>query len=528
VDFYDLTVSLPQIEVDGLQGLADLHERAVRNGARHGTPIIVSPAGYPDPRINLFFRTGSMASAASSTWRRYAYALVVWLEFLRVFGRGWDEATVVDVEAFKDWRLTDLRNEGRVMPTSFDTDRAALNTFYAWAAGRYGTFNPVPTVRGRRALLRSPGRDAGDWWGRGSRDPLRPAGSSRRQVKWMLQPAFEQWRDIGLRGYSFDGLRRPGWRGFNEDRDVAFVDGLYGTGLRLREWASVLDVELPSPGSERYPRAWLAAACVKGGRGGRLYRIPRRALAAVGAYLDPLEGSRSEVVRRAQRAGRYDRLSEVRVVTGYNARSRVLSVLGPSGSVPISVDVVGPDERRLLFRRTAQGLEPLALWLAANGLPKKVHGWEDTFADANRRVARVWAGTAGGGRDAEAECPLWARPHMARHSFALKWFSILSVVWDRRLDGFTDEEMKDLREQFGDIWYQLATLLGHADPATTRDYYLEPFTGLQVDYLMALLDEDEQVGIDALVRAVAVGGGRTLTGVAPRSTAETAASGPVQ
>jgi integrase len=232
--------------------------------------------------------------------------------------------------------------------------------------------------------------------------------------------------------------------------------------------ASVLDVELSSPGSERYPKAWLAAACVKGGRGGRLYRIPRRALAAVGAYLDPVEGSRIEVVRRAQRAGRYDRLSEVRVVTGYNARSRVLSVLGPSGSVPISVDVVGPDERRLLFRRTAQGLEPLALWLAANGLPKKVHGWEDTFTDANRRVAKAWAGATGGGRDADAECPLWARPHMARHSFALKWFSILSVVWDRRLDGFTDEEMKDLREQFGDIWYQLATLLGHADPATTR------------------------------------------------------------
>ena len=36
-----------------------------------------------------------------------------------------------DMEAFKDWRLTDLRNCGRVQPTSFDTDRAALNAFYA-------------------------------------------------------------------------------------------------------------------------------------------------------------------------------------------------------------------------------------------------------------------------------------------------------------------------------------------------------------------------------------------------------------
>jgi hypothetical protein len=45
-----------------------------------------------------------------------------------VFGRTWDEATARDVEAYKDWRLTDLRNGDRVQPTSFDTDRAALNT----------------------------------------------------------------------------------------------------------------------------------------------------------------------------------------------------------------------------------------------------------------------------------------------------------------------------------------------------------------------------------------------------------------
>jgi hypothetical protein len=80
---------------------------------------------------------------------------------------------------------------------------------------------------------------------------------------------------------------------------------------------------------------------------------------------------------------------------------------------------------------------------------------------------------------------------------------------------FTAEELKDLREQLGDIWYQLATLLGQANPSTTRDHYLEPFTGLQLDYLMALLDEEEQAGIDALVRALAADCGRVLTGARP-------------
>ena len=83
-----------------------------------------------DPRVNLFFRTGPMADAKPGTWRRYAYSLVVWLNFLLVLGRAWDRATVRDVEAFKHWRMTDQSNDGRVAPASFDADRAALKTFY--------------------------------------------------------------------------------------------------------------------------------------------------------------------------------------------------------------------------------------------------------------------------------------------------------------------------------------------------------------------------------------------------------------
>jgi integrase len=163
----------------------------------------------------------------------------------------------------------------------------------------------------------------------------------------------------------------------------------------------------------------------------------------------------------------------------------------------------------MLFRRTPQGLEPLALWLTPGGMPKKAHGWEDTFKAANARVAAAWA-RAGG---AAEECPLWARPHMARHSFALKWFSILSVAWEQRIAGFSSEEMKDLRDQFGDIWYQLAALLGHRDPMTTRNVYLEPFAALEVDYLMSLLDGEEKDAVDMLAAAAGAGTGRVLPAV---------------
>jgi hypothetical protein len=257
----------------------------------------------------------------------------------------------------------------------------------------------------------------------------------------------------------------------------------------------VLDVELPAADGRRFGRSWLAAACAKGGNAGRLYRIPRSVLASLAGYLDPLEGSRRLAIGRAQAAGRYETLRGVRIVTAYHPRARTLSVLESPGTVGVSVDVLGPHERRRLFRCTETGLEPLWVWLGPDGMPKQPQGWEDTFAAANARVAAAWE--AAGGK--AGECPLWARPHMCRHSFCLKWFSILSVVWEQRVDGFTESEIKDLRYQFGDIWLQLATLMGHVDPATTRDIYLEPFTSLRVDYLMSLLDEDEKSGLDTLV-----------------------------
>ncbi|MFC9835580.1 integrase [Rhodococcus sp. NPDC127530] len=508
LDFYDFRqVFTAAAEDEQLHEFGDVHVRAERNGARHGTPILLSSSGEADPRINLFFRFGSVAARRPRTWRRYAFSLVVWLDFLATRGRSWDEATPADFDDFKYWRITDHRNLQRVRPTSFDTDRAGLNAFYDWAA-RYGVANPVPT----RVVAEDQAQEVTSSDQR--RDPMRPAGSPRRQVKWLLRSAFEQWRDIGLRGYGFDGRRRPGWRGFNEDRDAAFVDGLYGTGLRLTEWSSILDVELPDEDAlGRFPKAWLTAACIKGGKQGRTYRIPRSVVKAIAAYMDPVEGSRVEAIQRARRQGRYDQLSGLIMVTGCNRHSRTVTVMTSSGSTPVALDVLGPEERLRLFRATDAGLEPLAVWLGNDGMPKQAHSWEKTFQTANKRIKNQWAAAHGKGDDHTVECPLWARPHMARHSYALKWFSILSVVWSQQLEGFTDREKRDLREQFGDVWFQLATLLGHSSPEVTKDWYLEPFAGLQVDYIFSLLDEEERAAVEQLVGKVVQDSDRVLTAV---------------
>jgi hypothetical protein len=58
--------------------------------------------------------------------------------------------------------------------------------------------------------------------------------------------------------------------------------------------------------------------------------------------------------RRVTSAGVNDGLS-IAIVGGYNPRSRVVHLTGVNGPCMAPVDVIGADERRLLFRRTPQG-----------------------------------------------------------------------------------------------------------------------------------------------------------------------------
>lgn len=264
--------------------------------------------------------------------------------------------------------------------------------------------------------------------------------------------------------------------GRSEQRDAAFADGLYGSGLRLSEWASVLRTELPDDDPARgYSTCRLADACAKGGYGHKSW-LPRPALLAV---LDYLEGARARAVRN--QAGRYDRVAQARLVVG--ARGDRLTIQEPDGRVTQSaVNAIGARARRRLFRLTDAGLEPLALWLNGNGLPAQ--GWQHTFTQANARIAGL--GLAG----------FTATPHMLRHSCALRWYAVGRLAYARRLGHLSEEETKDFRVQFGDTWDLVATILGHRSPETTKRHYLEPFRALDVELL---LQHAQQAAVDGFL-----------------------------
>lgn len=440
--------------------------------------------GMPDRRLNDWFSSVEMLHLDALTWKKYATSLRVWLNFLEAMGVGWDEAVPESVESFKTWRIQDPDNPRRVQPGTVNTDLIVLKLFYGWAARTHGVVSPVSM---RRVYARGTGPV--------EKIAAAPAAVRDSDVKWFDPDGYGRYRDLGLLGLTAEGLDEPSWRGRNPQRDAAFTDGLYRTGLRLTEWASVLDIELPVDDPARlYRTCRLADAVAKGGVG-RKFWMPRAALTEVLSYV---EGERAAAIGRARAAGRYEglgRSDEVHVLLRVMGRRRV-ELRRPGGArETMSLDNLTLLERRRLFRVTGEGLEPVAVWLNEDGMPRAPHGWHHTFETANRRLARMGlVGFAGAA-------------HMLRHSFALRWFAVGRMIYGQRLAHLTDEETKDFREQFGSTWNLVQTLLGHRNPQTTMNIYLEPFRSLDVELLLAHI---EGVAAAALLRELFSGERRVL------------------
>ncbi|OBI65114.1 integrase [Mycolicibacterium fortuitum] len=492
LEFYDRRKPFaPAGEADS----RDPYEMARQNRATDGTPYFVQPDGRADARINLFWRDPSVRAMATGTQQRYAMSLRIWLNFLNVVGVPWDRADATTLADFKVWRMSAEAAERHVAASTFQLDLAAISRFYEWAALTCDgvrspvRFRQVYHANNHELVLE---REA------------RPAGIRRADVKWLTPSAFRRWRDVGLRGFTTEGLPCESWSGTIEDRNVAFVEGLFGTGLRCGEWSSVLTIELPQTTHRRLHRSRLASACAKRGAG-RPYWLPKRVTQATNFYLD--EGGRAEAVAFAQSKNLYSRIPELLIVD--NVKDGQVTVRNGSQSRRLNLDALDPSLRMRLFRETDSGLEPLWLWLNANGLPRPKTAWSKTFAVANDRVSRNLEKSDG------SSPQLFARPHMLRHSFALRWYSVATFVAWERTSGLTAAEQRDFRNQLGDVWFLLSTLLGHRSVETTRNTYLEPFQSLQVDQLIAVMDSDDRSALERLIEVLSANDPRVLSATAP-------------
>lgn len=427
---------------------------------KEGQPYFLDEQGLPHEPANAFFASGRMRNRSVLTNEKYARVVRLWLNFLEVRGLSSHEVTERELFDFKFWRRTDMNNPRRVSGSTWQVDLAAIMSFSRWGHEHRG----LPLLASYGAAVSNEQFPF--------RNPRRAGGASTirtADVKWLTPAAYRAWRDIGVLGKDPSGGERDRWRPRSEVRDSAFADGLYGSGLRIQEWASLLTPEMREPVEGRgYATLRLADACAKGERGHKFW-IRRDVVNGVLNYLD---GPRSAQVRSAWRSGVYGTLAGVRIVREMRDDG-LWTIEGSQAELTqVNVNDLRPSERRLLFRRTREGLVPLSLWLNEDGLPRPKRSWYSMFNRANARVER-----AGVDR-------LRCLPHMLRHSFALRWYAVGRLVWDSRNSTAATDHMRDFRYQFGDTWNLVQTMLGHSDVNTTKRIYLEPFQHLDIQMLL--------------------------------------------
>jgi len=87
VFFYDLDRVWPDFSDPLAQCFAGLSQWARSHGAVTGQPFLLGPNGRPDSRVNAFFGAPRTRALDTDTWRKYGYALGMWLNFLESRGK---------------------------------------------------------------------------------------------------------------------------------------------------------------------------------------------------------------------------------------------------------------------------------------------------------------------------------------------------------------------------------------------------------------------------------------------------------
>lgn len=454
----------------------ELRRRETAAGIRPDEYFLLRPDGTADLDVSAFLHHHWFRNLRPTTRTSYAKDLRTHLSFVTSQGMDWRQVSSEQFVDYEYWRRRDANNPARISGAKFSRELAACRKFYEWQVAR----NVIPASPIK--VLIEMDLDNRSF----ERVHLRPKNARRNRVKWLTPFAFRQWKEVGLAGYDLSGRRISGSRIRNEDRNKAFADLLWGSGLRLHEGATLLTIELPETAvQENFSRARLAEAVAKGRA--RDYWISRAARQGIEAYI---MSTRAEMVTKARDAGRYENVHDMLILESVD-QARRAKITDRAGIVRhLSLDELSDLERLRLYIRKPEGLEPAMIWLSETGRPLKYESWEMVFETASSRCIKQGA-------------PISCTPHMLRHSFALRMLVTLIHATDSRL-GITPQERREYRMLYGDSWVLVQTLLGHSGVEITKQVYLEPVQGLQIELFLNSAEGSEDTFLDKLAHEIEI------------------------
>lgn len=496
-------IRVPELFHPALEEWSDVTERARNAGVPEGVPILTrfkEAAGgglscHVDGRLQEYYESAFKYPKQRRTALSYAEAHKTWFEFLDAYddhGIEWDEALPAHVRRFWKWRLFDESNvrerngetvDGRVAPSTWNRELAALKHFYKWATKErvgddgevfsYVAHNPIPDG------LSEPDPDSGHR----QRASLMEANGRRGRDRYLLIADYRLFRDVGFLGYEAemadDGTLEPthvksDHRAWNEQRNAAFCDFTVTSALRLSEAGGhlkdeILAVEMDGPVATLDGRSpMLPATLAKGGRTRAWTVLNPWGLIGVREYID---GERRRAVRRAQREGRYDDLVDPIVVTEKISAGQGVKLVAKNWRTPKLMSKLTLPERMRLYEQTDAGLEPMMLWLTDSGRPMDPKRWDTILWRASEKVSAE--------RARHGKRNTWVRVnvHTLRSTFAL--FALVAFVQatDEVAGRTWDEPWRF--ENYSHCFDRVADLMGHSSVRTTLNDYLEPVKSLR-------------------------------------------------
>ncbi|MFD4862892.1 site-specific integrase [Streptomyces atratus] len=416
-----------------------------RPGAvREGTPFFLGPDMRPvEPLCSFFFDLSK--SLVAKTLADYTYDVLDLVDFLGQLEPPTDlvSATEDDLLAYRDDRTQ--HQDVPISAATWQRRRAAINNFYDWAV--------YDGLLGRRPYHRR----------RNGRDVLAWGSTTELDVRHL---SFGQWRflkQVGLRGLLPDDRMDRSFRGSAPLRNSSAGELAVTTGMRLREFTSLLDIEVGPPRRDATPAEVKLQAIAK-------YGLPRT-VAIQDATLRELDlyrrTERAQVVRKA--AGNLHRRREDWfVVDDIDLRQMRLAGTLRGRRRSFRIAQMPAPLRRIAMVEGDHGLEPMALFVGRGGQMPSKQRWEQVFEDAHTRTLRISEEHGLG-----PVMPGQFRIHDTRHTFAIFMLQqltkmVLAEEVERIASGGHGAYLADHISRNPLLIVQ--RLLGHRQPGSTMRY----------------------------------------------------------
>lgn len=407
-----------------------------------GMPLLLDDRWHPvEPWLTYFRIVGT--ATERSTVRNYGYDAHRFASYLNARGTDVVHATTDDIVAYRDWRLN--KSHRPVSPTTWRRE--------------------VVVIRGVYQLLMQTGvLQREPWITIGRSSALSNRWHSDPDIRPLNRTQWETFRDVGLSGRDATGSMDPRWRGRSPLRSRAGAELAVTTGMRVSEFSTLLDAELPV--ASAVGASVLLEASAKYQKRRRV-SVPVSTLRAVDLYR---QTERRSIVRQSA-ASLWARRSELFVVDEIDRAAGLVRGRRDGKRSTWRMHLLPPVLRRTAVVECEGGLEALGLFLGRGGLPISLRAWHATFEAATQRTLELTPDQLGGRRTR-------ITPHDLRHTFAVIMLrGLMDVALAREADRRAGAVGPATLSEHISINPRLTVqrLLGHSNPATTMIYlrYIE-------------------------------------------------------